>query len=221
MLFKIQQFDLRLALATGRPLRLALEYPYSTVPTIGTSNILDKLGVSSLTVTEAFQNLQALTQHVTESMHLGISLIWEDVQPQISTIQTQLLNLEESVLSNMEEALRLGILGFLTTLSLSPIRRLHLPKLCSQLEKSYKVQHNCKPFAIWVIIMGFLSTVEVSNRVARNLWDGTVNAGLTWSDARKMMVTEELPWIGFIHDEPAKKAFNRLQASRSSTTSSK
>ena len=220
LLFKIQQFDLRLALATGRPLRLALEYPYSTVPTTGTSNILEKLGVSSLTVTEAFQNLQALTQHVTESMHFGISLIWEDVQPQISTIQTQLLNLEESDLSDMEEALRLGILGFLTTLSLSPIRRLHLSRFCSQLETSYMVQYSNKAFGIWLVMMGLLSTVDVSNHVVRDMWDKTIDAGLTWVDARDTMVADKLPWVGFIHDEPAKKVFHRLQASRSPRESS-
>ena len=219
LLFKIQQFDLRLALATGRPLRLALEYPFSTVPTTGTSNILEKLGVS-LTVTEAFQNLQALTQHVTESMHLGISLIWEDVQPQISTIQTQLLNLEASDLSDMEEALQLGILAFLTTLSLSPIRRLHLSRLCSQLETSYMVQYNNKAFGIWLVMMGLLSTVDVSNYAIRDLWDRAVDADLSWPDARAMMVDEQLPWIGFIHDEPAKRMFNRLQASRRPTESS-
>ncbi|RFN51340.1 hypothetical protein FIE12Z_4394 [Fusarium flagelliforme] len=220
LLFKIQQFDLRLALATGRPLRLALEFPYSTVPTTGTSNILLKLGVSSPKIIEAFQNLQALTQHATESMSMRISLIWEDLQSQVSTIQTQLLSLEEGDLSDTEEALRLGILAFLTTLSLSPIRRLHLPRFCNQLETSYTLQHNSKAFTIWLMMMGMLSTVEVSNRVLRDLWDGIVDTNLSWPDAREMIGDEQLPWIGFIHDEPAKKVFNRLQASRSSAKSS-
>jgi len=220
LLFKIQQFDLRLALATGRPLRLALKFPYSTVPTIRIPNILERMGVASLKVVEAFQNLQALTHHATESMSMRISLIWEDLQPQVSTIQTQLLSLEENDLSDMEEALRLGILAFLTTLSLSPIRRLHLPRLCNQLETSYTLQHNNKAFTIWLVMMGLLSTVEVSNHVVRDLWDRLVDAGLSWADARAMMVDEHLPWIGFIHDEPAKKLFNRLQSSRSPTKSS-
>ncbi|RBR23424.1 uncharacterized protein FIESC28_03803 [Fusarium coffeatum] len=219
LLFKIQQFDLRLALATGRPLRLALEYPFNTVPTIGTSGILEKLEVSSLKVVGAFQNLQALTQHVTESMRLRTSLIWEDVQPQVSTIQTQLLGLEENDLSDMEEALRLGILGFLTTLSLSPIRRLHLPRFCSQLEMSYMMQCNNKAFGIWLVMMGLFSTVEVTDPVVGDLWMRMVDAGLSWPDARKTMVDEQLPWIGFIHDEPAKKMFDCLQASRRPTES--
>lgn len=220
LLFKIQQFDLRLALATGRPLRLALEYPYSTVPTIGKSSILEKLEVPSLTVTEAFQNLQALAQHATESMSMGIGMIWEEVQPQVSTMQTQLLSLEENDLSDKEEAIRLGILGFLTTLSLSPIRRLHLSRLCSQLETSYMVQYSNKAFGTWLVMMGLLSTVDVSNRVVRDLWDGMVDVGLSWPDARAMMVDEQLPWIGFVHDEPAKKMFNRLQASKRQSESS-
>ncbi|KAJ4138803.1 hypothetical protein NW768_002676 [Fusarium equiseti] len=214
LLFKIQQFDLRLALATGRPLRLALEYPYSTMPTVGTSHLLEKLGVLSLKVIEAFQNLQALARNATQSMRLRISLIWEDLQPQISTVQTQLLGLEESDLSDTEEALRLGILAFLTTLSLSPVRRLHLSRFCGQLEASYMMQYNCKASVIWLMMMGLLSTVEVSNHVVRDLWDRVVDAGLSWQDARKMMIDEELPWIGFIHDESAKKIFNRLQSSR-------
>jgi hypothetical protein len=220
LLFKIQQFDLRLTLATGRPLRLALEYPYSTLPTTGIPNILEKLGVSSLKVVEAFQSLQGLTQHATESMSMRISLIWEDLQPQVSTIQTQLPSLEESDLSDTEEALRLGILAFLTTLSLSPIRRLHLPRLCNKLEMSYMMQYNCKPFVTWLVMTGLLSTVEVSNCALRDLWDRTVDVGLSWADARAMMVDEQLPWIGFIHDEPAKKLFTRLQATRRLTESS-
>ncbi|KAL6915168.1 hypothetical protein FSST1_012928 [Fusarium sambucinum] len=220
LLYKIQQFDLRLALASGQPLHLALEYngyPPLPMPLIITPDVLQKLKVHSPWAIEAFQNLQALTRDIKDAMNTRNDLIWTDFQSQISNIQTQLLDPNNNC-AGTDEALRLGMLAFLTTLSRNPVRRQQLPELQRQFETSYTVMQeqnmNHKTFAIWVMMMGFFSTVEVSNPIVGDLWDVMVDNDLSWESMRDMILEEDLPWIDFIHDGPAKEAFVYLQAQR-------
>lgn len=218
LLFKIQQFDLRLTLAFGGPLHLTLAIPGPLSLPIGKSGILQGLGISSPWVTGCFRSLQVLVQEIKDAMSFKTDLRWEDSQPRISTIQTQLLGLENGRLPHMDEALRLGMLAFLTTLSRSPVRRPQLPKLYNQFgmiytnmgvqDKSYQI------FDIWVMIMGFLSTIETSNSMVRGCWEAVVDPTLSWQTVREKIKLEDLPWIEFIHDEPAKTIFFQLQARR-------
>ncbi|CAG1979992.1 unnamed protein product [Fusarium graminearum] len=220
LLFKIQQFDLRLALAFGRPLHLALEYnDYLTlpVPPIAKSDILQRLNVNSPRVIEAFQNLQALTRDIKNAISARTDLIWTQFQSQISNIQTQLLHPNNNY-PDIDEALRLGMLAFLTTLSQSPVRRPQLPELQRRLETNYIMMQdqneNYRTFTIWVLMMGCFSAVEVSNVLVGEIWDVIVSPDLTWENVRDMIVAEGLPWIDFIHGGPGKKAFGYLQAQR-------
>ncbi|KAM0412830.1 hypothetical protein ACHAPD_007876 [Fusarium lateritium] len=187
------------------------------MPPIATPDILQKLKVYSPWVIEAFQNLEALTQDIKDAMIARNDLIWADFQSQINDIQTQLLDPNNDC-AGTEEALRLGMLAFLTTLSRSPVRRPQLPELQGQFESSYTEMQdhnmNHKTFAIWVMMMGFFSTVEVSNPIVGDLWDVVVDYDLSWETMRDMILAEDLPWIDFIHDGPANEAFVYLQAQR-------
>ncbi|KAG8670640.1 hypothetical protein FPOAC1_010072 [Fusarium poae] len=220
LLYKIQQFDLRLALASGRPLHLTLEgngYPTLPMPPIVTPDILQKLKVHSPRVIEAFQNLQGLTQDIKYALIARNDLMWTDSQSQINNIQTQLLHPNNNY-ADIDEALKLGMLAFLTTLSRSPVRRPQLPDLQRRFETSYTAiqdqNMSHKTFTIWVMMMGFFSAIEVSNPVVGDLWGGVVDSNLLWETARDMILAEDLPWIEFIHDGPAKEAFVYLQAHR-------
>jgi hypothetical protein len=223
LLFKIQQFDLRLALASGRPLHLALEYnntPGPPMTPIGTSDVPQRLEIYSPWVIEAFQNMHALTQDIKDAMSTRTDLRWDDFQSQVSNIQKQLLHPTNSCLPDIDEAMRLGMLAFLTTLYRSPIRRQQLPEFHRQFEASCtKMQgksENYRTFNTWVMMMGFISAVEVSSPLAGAHWEAIVDSDLSWQTMRDRITAECLPWIKFIHDEPAKKVFNYLQAQRTS-----
>ncbi|EKJ70487.1 hypothetical protein FPSE_09348 [Fusarium pseudograminearum CS3096] len=218
LLYKIQQFDLRLALAFGQPLHLALEHnhhPTLPMPPIAKSDILQRLNVNSPRVIEAFQNLQALIRDIKDAISARTDLIWTDFQSQISNIQTQLLHPNNDC-PDTDEALRLGMLAFLTTLSQSPVRRPQLPELQRRLETSYMVMQdqndNYRTFTIWVLMMGCFSTVGVSSPLVGDVWGVVASPGLSWETVRDMILAEGLPWIELIHDGPGKNTFAYLQA---------
>ncbi|GKU08085.1 unnamed protein product [Fusarium langsethiae] len=220
LLFKIQQVDLRLSLASGLPLHLALEsndYPTLAMPPIAMPGILQKLRVYSPRVVEAFQSLQALTQDIKDAISARTDLMWANFQSQINDIQTQLLQPNNDY-ADVDEALRLGMLAFLTTFSRSPIQRPRLPELQKQFETIYTTMQgqngNHKTFTIWVMMMGILSAVDVWDPPVGDLWDATVDTDISWETVRDMILAEDLPWIELIHDGPAKKAFAYLQAQR-------
>lgn len=220
LLFKIQQFDLRLALAFDRPLYLALEYndyPTLPMPLIAKSDILQRLNVNSPRVIEAFQNLQALIRDIKNAMSAKSDLIWTRFQSRISNIQTQLLHPNNNY-PDIDEALRLGMLAFLTTLSQSPVRRPQLPEFQRRLETSYILMQdeneNCRTFTIWALMMGCFSAVETSSPLVRDVWGASVSPDLYWETVRDMILAEGLPWIDLIHGGPGKKAFLCLQAQR-------
>ncbi|RGP63955.1 hypothetical protein FSPOR_8282 [Fusarium sporotrichioides] len=220
LLFKIQQVDLRLSLASGWPLHLVMEsngHPTIAMPPIATPDILQKLRVYSPGVIEAFQNLQALTQDIKDAISVRADLMWANFQSQINDIQAQLLQPYNDY-ADIDEALRLGMLAFLTTFSRSPIQKPRLPELQKQFETIYTTMQGqngkCETFTIWVMMMGLLSAVDVSDPSVGDLWDATVDSDLSWETVRDMILAEDLPWIELIHDGPAKKAFVYLQAQR-------
>ncbi|RGP77830.1 hypothetical protein FLONG3_4006 [Fusarium longipes] len=221
LVFKIQQVDLRLALASGQSLRLTLDdtvtQGLSATPIVLLEPV-QKLSVHSPVVIEAFERLQALTQHIKDAMRTRTDLKWEAFQSQINNIQMQLLQPKNSCISDNDDALRLGMLAFLTTLSRSPIRRPDLPELHMQFEESFIKLRSCgeahRTFVTWVMMMGFLSVIETSNPLVGVLWDEIADCDLSWEVMRERIRAEKLPWIGFVHDGQAKSVFIYLQAQR-------
>jgi hypothetical protein len=224
LLFKIQQFDLRYALATGRPLYFPLEFfGPENVPDVffdlplGSSDILDLLAICPRLL-ECYQSLQALSHEINQFKVSGTYLSWNDFQTRVSTTQTQLVNLGEEHIPEVSEALRLGFLAFISTLSRSPVQKPCLPNFITHLEMSYvflqRRGESYRGLAIWLLLMGFLSTVEVSNPIACCVWTDVVSFGMSWRTARLMMGS--LPWIKSIHDELGKQMFRDMQSGKHS-----
>ncbi|KAI1055358.1 hypothetical protein LB506_011330, partial [Fusarium annulatum] len=140
LLFKIQQVDLRMSLATGRPLYFPFDYSCAQQPigVIRPTSITAWLMVHPALIS-CYQTLQALSSHANQcrSSNSKTILNWLDFQSQVSTCQTLLIGLGNGHLPVVSEALRLGMLAFLSTLSRSPARKSHLPVLTSQLEECY------------------------------------------------------------------------------------
>ncbi|KAF5552594.1 hypothetical protein FMEXI_2745 [Fusarium mexicanum] len=218
LLFKIQQVDLRIALATGRPLYFPFAYSYSQQPVgvIEPPSIMPWL-MAHPALISCYQTLQALSTHA--NWHQGSKvrplLSWADFQSQVSTSQTHLIGLGSSQLPGESEALRLGMLAFISTLSHSPVQKPRLPIFTSQLEECYfamkREQDPYMPLLIWLILMGCISTIDASSSIL-SLWRSFVQPDLSWGDVRKMV--GELPWIQMIHDEPGERNYRHRQARR-------
>ncbi|KAF5638789.1 uncharacterized protein FTJAE_5178 [Fusarium tjaetaba] len=216
LLFKIQQVDLRMSLATGRPLYFPFDYSCSQQPVgvISPPRIIPWLVVHPALMT-CYQTLRALSNHANkrQASKVGTLLNWAAFQSQVSTSQTHLIALESSQLPVESEALRLGMLAFLSTLSRSPARKSHLPTFTSQLEECYvamkQEQDFYLPLLIWLMLMGYMSTIDTSSLISLTVWKSFVEPDLTWKAAQGII--SKLPWIEVIHDEPGEKGFRHLQ----------
>lgn len=220
LLFKIQQVDLRMSLATGRPLYFPFDYPNPQQPVciISSPSILQWLTVHPALM-GCYQTLQALSNHANrcQASKARNLLSWADFQSQISTSQTHLISLGSSHLPVVSEALRIGMLAFLSTLSRSPVRKPRLPNFTSQLEQFYliiqKEQHSLTPFLLWLMLIGYISTIDTSSSIASSVWGAIVQPDLTWQAAQGMIC--DLPWIEAIHSEPGERNLRHIQARRS------
>ncbi|KAF4419913.1 hypothetical protein FACUT_11353 [Fusarium acutatum] len=219
LLFKIQQVDLRMSLATGRPLYFPFDYSYPQPPAgvISPPSIIPWLMVHPALMT-CYQTLQALSNDTNkrQASRVGPLLNWTDFQSQVSTRQTHLIGLGSSQLPVESEALRLGMLAFLSTLSRSPARKSHLPIFTSQLEECYlameQEQDSYMPLLIWLMLMGYMSTIDTSSLISSSVWRSSVEPDLSWQAAQRTV--SEFPWINMIHDEPGGRSFRHLQGSR-------
>jgi hypothetical protein len=216
LLFKIQQVDLRMSLATGRPLYFPFDYFYSQPPggVISPPSIIPWLNVHPALMS-CYRALQALSNHANQygSSKLKRTLNWLGFQSQVSTSQTQLIGMGNGNLPVVSEALRLGMLAFLSTLSRSPARKSHLPIFTSQLEECYlsmkQEQDSYMPMVIWLMLMGCISTIDTSSLISSSVWRSSVQPGLSWEAVRENI--SEFPWINMIHDEPGGISFGHLQ----------
>ncbi|KAF5722706.1 hypothetical protein FMUND_2583 [Fusarium mundagurra] len=218
LLFKIQQVDLRMSLATGRPLYFPFDYSYSQPPVgiISPPSIIPWLMVHPALM-NCYQTLQTLSNHANQYRFskLKKTLNWLDFQSRVSTCQTLLIGMRHGHLPVVSEALRLGMLAFLSTLSRSPARKSHLSIFTSQLEECFlamkQEQDFYMPLLIWLMLMGYMSSIDTSSWIS-SVWCSSVQPELSWEAVRKMV--GELPWIQMIHDEPGEQSYRHLQAQR-------
>lgn len=216
LLFKIQQVDLRMSLATGRPLYFPFDYSYLQQPigVIKPTSITAWLMVYPA-IMSCYQILQYLSNQANQDRSSKSKRIlnWLDFQSQVSTSQTLLIGLGNGHLPVVSEALRLGMLAFLSTLSRSPAQKSHLPIFASQLEECYlameQEQDSHIPLLIWLMLMGCISTINTSSWIS-SIWRSSVQRNLSWEAVRKMVC--EFPWIQMIHDEPGERCYRHLQA---------
>jgi hypothetical protein len=224
LLFKIQQFDLRYALATGGPLYFPLEFfGPENVPHVffdlplRSSDILDLFAMCP-SLLECYQSMQILAHDINQFKVSKTYISWNDFQMRVSTTQTQLINLGEGHLPEVGEALRLGFLAFTSTLSRSPVQKPRLPNFITRLEMSYiliqRRGESYKGLTVWLLLMGLFSTVEVSNPIACCVWADAVSFDMSWQTVRLMMGS--LPWIKSIHDELGKQVFKDMQSGKRS-----
>lgn len=215
LLFKIQQVDLRMSLATGRPLYFPFDYSYLQQPVgvIRPTSITAWLMVHPALMS-CYQTLQYLSNQANQYRSSKSKRNnWLDFQSQVSTSQTLLIGLGKGHLPIVSKALRLGMLAFLSTLSRSPARKSHLPTFSSQLEECYlamqREQDSYIPLLIWLMLMGYMSTIDTSSIISSSVWKSIVETYLSWQDARRTI--SGFPWINMIHDEPGRRSFRHLQ----------
>ncbi|KAG5753139.1 hypothetical protein H9Q70_004194 [Fusarium xylarioides] len=205
LLFKIQQIDLRMSLATGRPLYFPFDYSYSQPPAgvISPPSIIPRLMVHPA-LAPCYQTLQALSNYANQyrSSKLKKTLNWLDFQSQVSTSQTLLIGIGDGHLPVVSEALRLGMLAFLSTLSRSPARKSHLPIFTSQLEECLlamkQEQASNMPLLIWLMLMGFMSAIDTSSLISSLVWKSSVQLDLSWEAVQNMAPTGSKGRLGLV-----------------------
>ncbi|KAJ5623705.1 hypothetical protein N7510_000014 [Penicillium lagena] len=176
-----------------------------------------------------FQDLQQLTEliniHTDTNMRLGVS----EFQPIISSIQTRLLNLKDSLVDTPGEWLCLGLLAFLTTMFRVPGRQVtyehladHLRRACSSLAASASASQSIsaptstnsglRPVLRWLVIVCGATVCSIRERWLRELWAGIAAPDLLWAETRTEL--RRIMWIRCIHDESGRRIFTALMLRR-------
>lgn len=166
-----------------------------------------------------FYELQHLANTINHHFKRGILFPGEDFRASLSSIQSRLLRLRYPIDDNevLSEGLRLGILAFLShlTLQLPVQRRLPHPSLCEQIRRAYcrvltedrlRVGRDMEDLLFWLLIVGTMSVLDQEEEWLRTIWSNAmVNRPCDWKQARQRL--GRVIWVSCIHDEPGEKIF--------------
>ncbi|KAK7416875.1 hypothetical protein QQX98_004933 [Neonectria punicea] len=228
MHFKIDRVDLMASLCTGgKPLfstgeiswdsvychPLAIEASSRSLPII---QLVESL--QDWRLTNIFQDLQHLTLSINEHVGSNVLFSGKSFQICVSSVQTRLLGLQGCLNDVLAEALRLGMLTFLSTTFQVPAHKVPYKYLARQLRMSCHAIEPSTPelrdILFWLLMMGLISALDVDELWVRNKWDVTCDLNSSWVDARERLRT--VMWINCIHDEEGRRLFEKLNCDRQS-----
>ncbi|KPM41160.1 hypothetical protein AK830_g5428 [Neonectria ditissima] len=222
MHFKIDRVDLMASLCTGaRPLfstdsiswnsvycrPLTLEVSDGAIPLLRVVQSLDDWRLVNI-----FQDLQNLTRLINE--HVGSNVLFSGnaFQTAVSSIQTRLLGLQESLNDTVAEALRLGMLAFLSTTFQVPGHKVPYKYLSNQLRISCHAIEPSTPelrdILFWLLMMGLISALDVDEVWVRSKWALACGLTSSWAQARERLQT--VMWLDCIHEQEGRRLFAKL-----------
>lgn len=168
-----------------------------------------------------FYEMQNLANTINRHFERGLRFPGENFRISLSSIQSRILCLRYSINNEdvLSESLRLGILAFLSTITLQlPVqRRIPLPDLSVRMRRAYRcvlthnshsVGRNMQDLLLWLLVVGSMS-VLYEEEWLRAAWSNAIGARLcAWEQARQCL--ERVIWIGCIHNGPGEKTFASL-----------
>ena len=157
-----------------------------------------------------FRDLQCLCSRINQSSTRRLSGC--EFREELNSIQTRLLHLPETAVSEPSEHLRLGMLAFLSTTLCIPGRRLPSAYLSTRLRAACQAAASLQ-FELWAFVVGVISVFEPSEPWFRAAWTDVVGPDVSWEDVRGEL--RSVMWIDCMHDKLASKAFDVLNGGRS------
>ncbi|CAJ2506483.1 Uu.00g006130.m01.CDS01 [Anthostomella pinea] len=169
-----------------------------------------------------FTDLQHLVTMINQHSDRNTRVNGEMFQSAMDYIQSRLLQMDsthsaDDGLRPLSECLRLGMLAFMITMTFQlPGRRYPYPQLADKLRSAYRAAGaistgDGRNVLAWVLLIGALSVFDADEEWLCCQWrSGGPSQPLSWDHMREQLV--EVMWIGRIHDEPGRKAFETLDA---------
>ena len=233
------RFDLSYALRTGKPPQFFIDpiswSPIFDLPSPTSSGLgfsVEDVGGQSSSPSNLSPNLNFLHEpkllvifqdllHFTALLNAPSSdssnytprLKDTEYQNYICSIQYRLLRLQDQLTSILDESTRLAMLALLTTTFQVAGQRAKYPHLERRFREFCRATCTGVPseVTLWLLIVSAMAVFRIDGEDAEWMaesWRARIPAGWDWDDAHKRL--RGFPWIGVLHDEAGRVAFEAL-----------
>ncbi len=231
------RFDLSYALRTGKPPQFFID-PISWSPIFdlpspissgsgsnidandqssSPSNLSNSFFLHEPKLSVVFQDLLSFTVLLnapsSDSSRYTPRLQDTQYQNYICSIQYRLLRLQDQLISILDESTRLAMLALLTTTFQVAGQRAKYPHLERRFREFCRATGAGTPpeVTLWLLVVGTMSVFRIDGEDTEWMaesWRARIPAGWDWDDAHKRL--RGFPWIGVLHDEAGRVAFEAL-----------
>ncbi|KAK4952428.1 hypothetical protein LTR10_009234 [Elasticomyces elasticus] len=171
--------------------------------------VTDLVGVRMATI---YHDLQCMVGIINDGVARGDPVRGDLFQHWLASVQNRLLLLECVSDNSMSESLRLGLLAFLSTTIQIPGGCMTYPSFASTYGRAWRAVQAPAPehrlLQSWLLIVGAMSVLDVSEPWVKSRWAESSLAGLEWEEVRHRL--ETVMWISCIHDGLGRRAFAAL-----------
>ncbi|KAK5674856.1 hypothetical protein LTS10_012593 [Elasticomyces elasticus] len=180
----------------------------------------DHQSVEALTVTSLvgvrmatiYHDLQRIVGIINDGVDRGDPIKGDLFQHWLASVQNRLLLPQCNPDDPMSESLRLGLLAFLSTTIQVPGGCMTYPSFASTYGRTWQaVQARTREHRLlqsWLLIVGAISILDVSEPWVKLGWAESTLAGLAWEEVRDRL--EKVMWISCIQDGLGRRAFAAL-----------
>ncbi|KAK5700215.1 hypothetical protein LTR17_023124 [Elasticomyces elasticus] len=171
--------------------------------------VTDLVGVRMATI---YHDLQRIVGIINDGVDGGDPIKGDLFQHWLASVQNRLLLLECDPDNPMSESLRLGLLAFLSTTIQVPGGCMTYPSFASTYGRAWRAVEAPTPehqlLLLWLLIVGAMSVLDVSEPWVKLGWTESALAGLAWEEVRYRL--EKVLWVNCIHDGLGRRAFAAL-----------
>jgi hypothetical protein len=136
-----------------------------------------------------------------------------EYQNLICSIQYRILRLQDKLSSILDESVRLAMLAFLTTtfqVAGQRARYFHLERRFREFCRATGAEAPSE-VTLWLLLVGAMAVFHMDSEDAvwmAESWRAHIPAEWDWDEGHKRL--REFPWIGILHDEAGRVAFDAL-----------
>ncbi|KAK4897731.1 hypothetical protein LTR27_004503 [Elasticomyces elasticus] len=171
--------------------------------------VKDLVGVRMATI---YHDLQRIVGIINDGVDRGDPIKGDLFQHWLASVQNRLLLLECDSDNPISDSLRLGLLAFLSTTIQVPRGCMTYPSFASTYGQTWQAVQAATPehrlIQSWLLIVGAMSVLDVSEPWVKLRWVESSLAGLEWEEVRDRL--EKVMWINCIHDGLGRRAFVAL-----------
>jgi hypothetical protein len=153
-------------------------------------------GIVSPKLAIIYRDLRALTDLINTKNVTASPVSIELFQSVIHSVQSRLWALQDGFQDDVQECLRLGMLGMLTTTFRLPGRQVPYTHLANQMRQHLRRVHAytqlSKEIIFWALIMSIIAMFEVEDWM-RDVWRRVAKKETSWEDAKARL--EGVLWM--------------------------